>query len=276
MKKNLLIASGCSYTDEKYISFDKDIPETEQSGWDFWPKIMADELGLDYINKARAGAGNQHVFNSLIEEIIKYGDRVHTVAVLWTGSDRLPLFDHWLNPIVELQDNKRMGWPDDYDPFLWQEYTGIGKVSKKYFASKSFSKKCWKTMIQDPLKYMAALIDLCRSRDIKLIMGQGIMYYNNVLLDFALEDGNILHQNYINENEAIEYFLNNPMFSYLEKNKDIFVGWPLLNKLGGTNFEVHRHNKEEYFISKKDRHPNAKGQKLFADIFLERYKQIYG
>ena len=149
MAKKILLASGCSYTDTHYRSNDPTI----KRDWEMWPELMAKELGLECVNKGQSGAGADHIFDTILEGLSTYGDRVDTVAILWSTSDRLPFFNFTLNPIVEC--NTING---NYDPFPWMDDIGVGKISQKYFKSDHFlSTKAYKSMILNPIRKMFAM-----------------------------------------------------------------------------------------------------------------------
>ena len=51
-------------------------------------------------------------------------------------------------------------------------------------------------------------------------------------------------------------------------NEKHFIGWPIESKLGGFSI-CDKLDQDKHFISKQDRHPNAEGQKLIAEIIYE-------
>jgi hypothetical protein len=61
-----------------------------------------------------------------------------------------------------------------------------------------------------------------------------------------------------------EYFFN----SIDEKN---FIGWPIYDKIGGYCIRD-KLDQDKHFISKEDRHPNAEGQKIIAELI---YNNLY-
>lgn len=272
MAKKILLASGCSYTDPNYKSND---PNVDPS-WPKWPEILANHLGLECINYGKSGQGSDHIFDSIIEGIETYKDRVDTVAVLWTGSDRTPFFNFTLNPIVEIQ----LPWADPnlshLNPFAWQDDIGIGSVSKKYFQSTHFLRNsAYKALITSPLKKMSTLIKLCEYHGIKLVMGQGLIYFDYFGIQNAVDRGNIPDKCSIKFGEIFNVFTKNPFFGHLDKNQKHIIGWPFFKNIGGHSFDDLRDDKEEYFISKLDRHPNKLGQELFAQEFIKRYDRLY-
>ena len=72
-KKNVLLASGCSYTDPTFMSNDKNIPEDERGPWPMWPEILGKRHNMSVINKGLDGADNKYIFDSIFYRIITSG-----------------------------------------------------------------------------------------------------------------------------------------------------------------------------------------------------------
>lgn len=269
MAKKILLASGCSYTDPKYQSCDPDV----DPNWKMWPELMADKLGLQCINKGRSGQGADHIFDSILEELATYGDRIDTVAILWSTSDRLPFFNFTLNPIVECNTPWHAG---GVDPFPWMDDIGVGRVSQKYFNSEYFMRDdVYRTMIQNPLKKMFAIMEICEKRNIKFVMFAGLIYFDYFTINQMAANKILPKECTIWAREVIKLLVNNPIFAEVDKRKKHFIGWPMLKEIGGYSYDDKRHGKEEYHISKLDRHPNKAGQEMITEYFLERYNDLY-
>lgn len=277
MAKKILFATGCSYTDKDFLSFDDSLSKEDRGGWKFWPEIMADELDLTCVNSARCGTGSDFIFNETIKAIAMYGDRLDTIAILWSGSDRVPFYTYNFIPLVEIDIDPKHKTKDGkaWDPFSWMDDIGIGKVNRNYWKSPHFNPNSYNTMIENQLIKMLSIIEICKARNIKLVMAQGVTFFNQWALEGLYSDGKISERAYISASEVINIFMKNPIFPELERNKNKILGWPILRQLGGKTFDDIRADKERYFISKLDRHPNAEGQILFADMFLKHYKGLY-
>jgi len=153
MSKKILFAAGCSYTDKDYMSFDDSLPKEEMGGWKFWPEIMADELNLTCVNSGKSGRGSDFMFNETMKAIAMYGDRLDTIAILWSGSDRVPFYTYDFNPFVEIlvDPNHKTKDGEVWDPFIWMEQIGIGKVNRKFWASEHFNTSVYNHMIENQL-----------------------------------------------------------------------------------------------------------------------------
>lgn len=295
--KKILLTSGCSFTDPAFYSLDTSIPNDRRGGWPMWPKLMADELNLDCVNFAQSGAGNDFILHSLIKGLYKHGDEVDTVAVLWSGADRLFFYnrhtspksdivaatfpEHWSKSLHNITQEKRK-----------KDNNGLYDISEKFWNSGSFNWTVYHTMIDNWLDSMAIILDLCLSKNIKIVMGQGVEHWCFQWLDSAYAAGAIPKSSVIPGNVILRYTLDHPSFAFLEKNQDSIIGWPIFQQLGGyylehpTFFEKYvekekrkqntKYHFTQYHISEMDAHPSKLGQERYAKIFLEKYRELYG
>ena len=283
MPKKILLASGCSYTDKDYKSNDPNIT----ADWPMWPEIMANNLNLKCVNTGKCGQGADHIFDSIMDNIATYGNRIDTIAIVWSTADRIPFFDFTLNPIVECNVDEIMKSNGGVDPFSWMDDIGIGRISKNYMNSAHFgTKKSYKIMIQNPLRKMLAIVEICKAKNIKFVMIQGLLYMDTYSLDSMISRGILNKQSGLSPTDCANLFMKNPIFGQLEKHKKHIIGWPFLPKFGGYVYDDIRfgHLKlpnrtisgpDDYYISNKDKHPNKLGQELLSDLFMEKYKELY-
>ena len=271
MGKKILLAGGCSYTDKNFMSKDDSIPEDQRGGWPMWPELMAKELDLECINVGSSGTGTDSIFNKIVKQIVIYGDRIDTVAVLWSGADRTRFYTYSFLPIYEIYDKSLL----KIDPLSWMDNIGIGKINKKFWNSGKFDKKVYYNMMENQLIKMVSLFEICKSRNIKLVMAQGVLFLDFTILEEMYKSGKISDRSYISRKEIFDYLVKNPLFQYLEENKKHIIGWPFYETLGGTSFVHTIIRKKEYYISPRDLHPNALGQRIFAKYFIERHNELY-
>ena len=64
--KKILIVSGDSFSDKDFRTFIH--PELDTS-WPKWPELLAKKLDMECINLAKSGAGNDYIYESLLETI---------------------------------------------------------------------------------------------------------------------------------------------------------------------------------------------------------------
>ena len=276
MAKKILLAGGCSYTDKNYQSHDTSI----KVDWPFWPELLANHLNLKCVNYGKSGQCADYIFDSIIEGIEIYKNRVDTVAILWTGADRTPFFNFSLNPIVEVQLPFDDQFNKDNDPFFWMDDVGIGRVSKKYFNNENFNRdKVYRGLILSPLKKMSTIIKLCEHHNIKLIMGQGLGYFDHWSIKRAIKRKKIPEICDIDQIDILRIMASSVFFAHLNSNKKHIIGWPFFEDLNGYVFDHLRFHsdvpKNTYIISEIDAHPNALAQELFAEEFINRYDLLY-
>lgn len=236
---DILLASGCSYTDKSYVSWDKDLPQNEKGGWDFWPDIVAKDLDLDVVNAGKRGRGNIYILEETLKALTKYGKRVKVLMILWSDIDRifLPRWDYDVAIDAVLRLGKSHQIVDD-------EVWDFTQLIVNYF-----NRKENKILVDNHLANIRFLIDYCHLNNIKVVMAQGI---GDINPDFLLSS---------------EYFQS------VEKVKRNVVGWPFTNKLNG--YIMSDLIPPESRISVNDQHPNADGQKIIAEKFLEQYYKVY-
>lgn len=271
MAKKILLASGCSFTDSNFKSLDTTISEEQRSGWPMWPELMANELGLKCVNRGRSGGGADHILNSIIEEIATHGNKVDTVAILWSGCDRWPLFDVNLNPFTSLLENAREGELSAN----WERLYNIETLVSDLWDSPSFGSSIYKTMIHNQLTKICAIMDICKANNIKLIMNQGIPYFSQWHLDFLFEKKKLTKKQYITKSTVVHAFISNDLFSKIDAERDNIIGWPFFSDLGGSCWDGRRRDLSDTYVSNKDRHPNALGQTLLAKEFIEKHNELY-
>jgi hypothetical protein len=94
--KKYLLTSGCSFTDGFGMR--------EKGSWAYY---LADKLGLNLINKARGGSGNEYISDSIIIELMNNPEIRDNcvVGVAWSSFSRLmtSLYDGEWNVICTVQ-----------------------------------------------------------------------------------------------------------------------------------------------------------------------------
>ena len=100
----MLLAAGCSYTDENFTSVLH--PEYDTS-YKKWPEIVADKLGVMHKNLGACGAGNDYITKQLTMEILKNHKNITAVMVGWTEIHRFTIFDFYrCNPFATVANHK--------------------------------------------------------------------------------------------------------------------------------------------------------------------------
>ena len=85
--KKILLASGCSFTDE---NFESAVHPEMICDWAKWPELLAKKLDMEYINLGQNGGGNEYIYSSLLEQILKTEDKsqIGLVIPAWTQCQR--------------------------------------------------------------------------------------------------------------------------------------------------------------------------------------------
>jgi len=289
-KQKILLVSGCSYSDNLFLSTDDKIPDDMRGNWDMWPNYLADELDLLLLNTSKSGCSNQTIFYKVMENLVKHKSRIDTVAIMFTSFERFNfnrVFE--LSPISEsiTHLDKLKGNRNIYDFDSWQSKLGVKELSINFMKSETFEHcKYPNASIENNLNYMYMIANYCENHNIKFIFSQAIIPFNVEGMNQVLSEVGHNKDNYIEKDYKMiaDIFLNNIWFNCLEKYKNNIVGWPFLPELNGFYMDYLRFKGKEPFypredlwcVSKYDVHPNKEAQKIMGDIMIKKYREIYG
>ena len=84
----ILLSAGCSWTDKNFISSDKDIPVEDRSGWQMWPEIIANKIGMKSINAGLSGSSNKDIFDSVVDNLNTHKN-IGMVIIMLSSWDRI-------------------------------------------------------------------------------------------------------------------------------------------------------------------------------------------
>ena len=240
--KKILLASGCSNTDENFYSeFHPDL----DTSWPKWPELLAKKLNMDYVNLGKSGAGNEYIYRSILNYITQNdSSNIGLVIPAWTQSNRKDYqqgnLGRWTNERID----------PNGDVFSW---------------------------IRKTLDYYISFQILCEKYNLTYIHVQMLHPYKDWLsgLKPRLCDKNYsstFRYTYPGDVEKD----NKKILKIIGQYENIintkrFIGWPLSDELGG--FSLQRKfigHKEKTMISKLDNHPNKHGQKVIAEFIYDR------
>src|SRR5210317_2400180 len=276
MMKKKLIVSGCSFTDKNFTSMSA--PDYDCS-FPKWPELLAKKLNMECINLGASGAGNNYIYSTLLEEIIRTPkNEIGLILAAWSQVNREDyqvrekrIFGDFANDKFDnnmIWKNKRMGRQGDV--FYW---------------------------IKDLLRYYISFESLCKKYNLSYKQFQMLNPFEGYLNGLSKTDFEIVN-NLDNSNFQKRY-------KYQPKTKDDklecfkllieyekfidtenFIGWPTIWSLGGYAIEEKTlmsskrhnsvfygdklHNIKELIISDYDYHPNAKGHQKISEIIYER------
>jgi len=275
--KKILLVSGCSMTDKNYVSGPN--PEIDTS-YPKWPEVLAKSLDLKCINLGQNGAGNEYIYSSLLEQILKTKDKsqIGLVIPAWSQCQRKD-YQEW-----NKWKQKRVD--PDGDVFGWLRKT---------------------------LRYMISLQLVCERYNIPYKQFQMINLYGGWTNGLGKTDFEIF-DNRNDPNYEFKYTypgdrdrdigrLQKLLLDYEPYiNVENFIGWPTTEPLGGYDIEsetikksakemaelwknipkneemnkdnvsqiIGRDFHKELILSEWDQHPNEKGHQKIAEFIYDR------
>jgi len=304
MKKKILLAGGCSYTDPNFRSDAIELPDEQRSGWPMWPELMGRELDLRVINTAHSGRGNQWIAKTIISNIIKYGDQIDTVAILWTGADRIEHYNWTVHPLLDCYGN---------EPLATEHGVYCGLNELKWTPGWFKDNSVYQTWFRDSLLAMYNVAEICQSRGITCQFGQGVSFFLYQVLEVSLEvlenmpkslwtttwenmRKNLLQYTELDFINMIEnghfckgeiypiakelkkkfknnFIRNTNRFSQYEFTASFDFGFHEERNVYRISDNKNMSNKQvtPYDVNKHDYHPNALGQKYMAETYISHY-----
>ena len=265
MRKKLIV-SGCSFTTKDYRS--SAYPQRDTS-YPKWPELLAEKLDMDCINLAFSGAGNEFIFQTLCEAIIRTPrDEIGMVVAAWSQANR---YDWQL-----YKDMDRMMYNETYlKGFTWYNH----RLDKK---GDVFS---W--VRSDVLK-MITLQKLCEGLNIPYKQFQMISLFSGYISGLVKTElevrsinenktGDNIRHTYPGDkkkdyNKCCEILLNYDQYI----NAKNYIGWPLAKRFGGFHMGEKLENENgthnlEYTVGKYDPHPNKLGHEKIAKEVYESF-----
>ena len=209
--KKILLASGCSFTDKNFTS---DFHHNLDTSWPKWPELLAKKLDMDCINLGMCGAGNEYIYTSLLNQIIKMNPSdIGLIMPAWSNSQRID----W---------SIRGGWRN-----LNQLTDPLNKGDIQYH-------------IQRSIIYYYSLQEICKNNNLPLKQFQMLPVFRGYDWDpktKIYKDGR--EKNY---KKLLKNMYDSPYYNKLD---DSFIGWPTESKLGGFNIKMNvlkGYEKESY------------------------------
>ena len=232
MKKKILLAGGCSYTDENFYSIAHKLPDDERGGWPMWPEIMGKELGLEVFNTASSGCGNPEIAKTIISNIIKYGDRIEKVVVLWTSADRIQHYSATVHPLIDAYGN---------EPLATQHKRLFGLNELKWEPWRFQENRIVEHWFRDSLLAMYTVATLCKSKGIDFIFGQGVNFHLHAMTLVTKEMVEKLNK----DNPSREY--DNILENITQHTELDYIGLIEEGSFGGTvDYPIYKELKKKY------------------------------
>ena len=241
-----LIVSGDSNTTDEFDSI-------SHPDWDFsykkWPELLAEKLGMKVINVAGGGQGNEYIYTTLRNEIVKIEDKsqIGLVIAAWSQAPRKDFKIGRLKTWTSLRTDTHGNLP-------W-----------------------W---VEKSLGFYLDFQILCERYNIPYVQFQMIELFEHYFAGYPSQteihygaDPNEQKKYPGNEKLDKKYILKSIM-DY-EKKLDIskFMGWPPVKELGGWRFKDHLDLWDEkdspMRVSTLDNHPNELGHIAVCDKLVK-------
>ena len=252
-RKNVLLASGCSYTDPRFITPDKNIPESESGPWPMWPEILGKRYNMAVINKGLSGAANKYIFDSIVDEI-HTNENIKKVVVVWSSWDRFKTMAHIEHfPLAAATDLYHKDFIRNREIYQYEvDYTDF------FFSGKYDIGKWVNDAVNSFFRYVYTLATILESKNISYAFYQGCSAFPIGLLT------EIKNPIQYKESDLLFEIASSSYYNTLRKNRNV-IGFPFIKIAGGFNLDHMIGNSEDVRVSELDTHPNAKGQIEFAN-----------
>ena len=295
-KKNIIIALGCSMTEEDYFLHHNhagDMPDHFRGGWKMWPEVFKDmseekdKREYELVNLGQSGCGMDYCFDNLIEIWPKLRKRIK--FVLWGGTE-FSRFDHLVEDYGMVPSSRSdinyknlSSQPGDTNNRVIktsEEIKFFGGLEYVDYINRSWGDKtkCIKRM-SDIFRKITFVEDLCKLNDSKFLyypllqMFVGKSYY---VTGGTTEPGNKKQTEWLNELTYINDISKNKKRHkhYVDFKSGILgVTWSSWhNRLfPRRNFTIPLITRERLEWPNTDGHPTEHGQKDIANKFWSWY-----
>jgi|TARA_B100001093_G_scaffold516676_1_gene596021 hypothetical protein len=272
MKKKLIV-SGCSFTDYNFESLHKEY----DCSFPKWPEIVAEKLGVECVNRGACGAGNNYIYSTLLDEVIRTPkEEILCVIPAWSQVQR----EDFETYSKYTPYNKTSHKDKFYDNMIWQNKR-VNREGNIFY---------W--MI-DQLRRYISFETMCKAYGVPYVQFQMLSAYDGYLHGLMKTDCEV-SRNIGNPDFRPRYEYDTTLKDVEEDKKyllrlisdyekyidtDNFIGWPITHRLGGFAVEQEVMMDEklqtnwDLCISKYDFHPNKKGHELLAEYIYGQLVQ---
>lgn len=278
MKKHLY-ACGCSFTASGW-RLRIDGQRTDIGDWPKWPERLASALGLEHVNEGMSGCGNDFILDYSTRYILENHKDIEIVCILWTEAERFSLLDqsyihlqNYLSVHRSVKEDIMLEHPYETVQYMYQYLNRNHSLG--FVLGRRFTKQVYTVQ------------KLCQELNLKYIFAQALgPFYFREIQDRAEH----LKLDNFNAMRELKNFTKAKYFHKIDR--DHFIGWPGQRELGGYTVQdkpPYNHKLHDVGptycpdIAKDpndpilgDPHPNAIGHQLIADLYLNKYKQLYG
>ena len=218
-----------------------------------WPELLAKKLDMDYVNVAQAGAGNEQIYSSFLDWICANG--AENVGLAIAGWSKCERMDFQL-----------------FDNLEWHNTRTSPRGNLHSWIKKS-------------LRNMYGFQLVCEYHNIPYKQFQMISLMRDYIYENYKHDFENIRLN------CLEVLMNSEQYDVI--NESNFIGWPIIDELGGFTVadktvhknwdEIHKlanaieGNKfyktakaeNKLVIAKEDPHPNQDGHNMIMEFIYE-------
>ena len=274
-KKNrkYILAHGCSFTDAE---FESPIHPEVDCSFPKWPQLLGDKLGVEVMNIAHCGYGNDQIEKELISQILK--EKPWMVVVGLTEVPRFRIYgSHNLGVLPSILAGPRKSdqiWPDAQDQV---DHMELLRPWHQWYWDKCDDverSNHFRVMMEDHFNRIIRIQNLCKALNIKLIMTHLLQMINHYSY-YKLRNENSPTQHYSQIEKAISWARNHD-----QVDPTTIIGWPHFESINDgyyliNGFDQQGWSNEPMFVGEKDEHPNHLGHQHIAEKFYEHYQKIY-
>jgi hypothetical protein len=252
-----LIVSGDSNTDANFNSVSH--PDMDFS-YKKWPELLGEKLGMKVINLGNCGSGNEYIYTSLRNEIVKIKDKseIGLVIAAWSQAPRKD-FKKGYNWPLKIGDVR----VDPHGNLLWWVERSLG-----YYLD--FQILCERYNLPYAQFQMIELFEHYL---------QGLWPSEKEVFEGMDPDVQSKYPGNVKKDGASILRIILEYEKILDTSK--FMGWPPVEKFGGWRFkdklDIWTNRRSKMRVSPFDNHPNELGHIAICDkinILLQEYNII--
>ena len=235
-----IIVGGCSFSDKNYPKSAKPKP----LDFKMWPTLIGEMHGLEVINTAKCGFGNQAIFHETLKAVWENIDNIEHVYVMWSEWARQDF-------LRNADDEKR--WYETYVP----RYEGDWATKTEAWYRRAFNHSYpnMEQLVKTNFNYIHTLQQTLKQLEIPYTACQGLPPMP------WFKEG-------VNPDKEMAFeIIKHPLSETIEN----FIGWPILSNIGGYSMKelCELSLGQKYRVSIEDAHPNEIGHKFMASKIYE-------
>lgn len=303
-----ILYHGCSFTKNDYVSFDTSIQDKIKS----WPHWASKKLGEEFICLAECGRPNSIIINQTIDHVLENYKKISCVAVSLSGWDRIHVIDERFslipahhksiklfyklykegrNQAVMDHVHNRWGYFKVYFDYMDKEINNEEKSWRNTLKDIILDElivdeRSIQNILNDTLRLVVNLVNVCNSVNIPLLVSQGPgpLPFLSDQISKILDEKDLVHLAPFTRPKSFfdTLVIQSPLFKHLNKvknesSKQIFLGWPLIDELGGKCMTTYFRDflKKgiiddimESKVSDADAHPSELAHKLYGENII--------